>query len=69
MSIMIFNNFIIQHEQEELYKYIEENDFKLEDAFVLMDKKTKISHIFLRPFGSDLKDRLYKKMGELRKEK
>ncbi|MBA7541381.1 hypothetical protein ES705_33693 [subsurface metagenome] len=67
MSIMIFNNFISQEEQEILYKYVEENDFKLEDALILTDNKTEMFKIFLRPFGSDLKSRLYKKMEELRK--
>jgi hypothetical protein len=62
----MFNNYILPREQEKLYKYIEGNDFKLEDAFILIDNKTKESHIFLRPFGSDLKNRLYKKLKELR---
>ena len=67
MSIMIFNNYILPSEQEKLYRYIEENDFELEDAFILIDNKTKKSHTFLHPFGSDLKNRLYKKLKELRK--
>ena len=67
MSIMIFNNYITPREQEAIYKYIENNDFILEDAFVLYDRKTKKSHIFLNPFSPKLKDRLYEKIKELRK--
>lgn len=66
MSIMIFNNFIPKSRQENLYKYIEEHDFRLEDAFVLIDKKTKISHVFLNPFSSKIENELWGKMKELR---
>ena len=66
MSIMIFNNYILPNQQEKLYKYIEENDFKLEDAFILIDNKTKKSHIFLHPFSPKLENKLYEKMRKLR---
>ncbi len=66
MSIMIFNNHIPQSRQDNLYKYIKEHDFRLEDAFVLIDKKTKISHVFLNPFSSKIENELYETMKELR---
>lgn len=66
MSIMIFNNYIPKSRQDDLYKYIEEHNFSLRDAFVLIDNKTKKSHIFLDPFSHRLENRLYEKMEELR---
>ena len=67
MSIMIFNNFIPQVRQDNLYKYIKEHDFRLEDAFILIDNKTKVSHVFLSPFSSKIENQLYETMKELRK--
>ena len=64
---MIFNNYILPKKQEKLYKYIKKNDFKLEDAFVLIDNKTTIHHLFLNPFSPKLENKLYKKMKELRR--